>query len=267
MSAPSKQFTATMKGMLRDSKKSRAPKESPSRRVSTRTTAPRAPTDNSFHMNQYLSWPGVPNRYSTICGLMVMRPKSRATVVVVLPATPVRSSMDAPISDSCSSVRSGLISLAAPTIVVLPAPNPPAISSLTACAPPRSAGAGLEFANAIEYRLQEVDVGPAGGRHRRPVDEVAGVDQVTDQDLDRSEQQVHVGGDLGDRQRPVLAQAQDVPVLPVEPGCRGLGVGGHDQGQNVKAVQVLAGAAAGHRERADQRPGIIVTEGRPAVHG
>jgi len=36
-----------------------------------------------------------------------------------------------------------LISLTAPTRVVLPTPNPPAISSLTACAPPRSGDAAL----------------------------------------------------------------------------------------------------------------------------
>jgi hypothetical protein len=140
--------------MPRVSKKSRDPKQSVMRRVSARTTAPSAPADSSFHMNQNRSWPGVPNRYSTTSELMVIRPKSSATVVVVLPSIPVRSSMDAPIWDSRSSVRSGLISLMAETRVVLPAPNPPAISILTACAPPRSGCLSeSEFAYTIEYRL------------------------------------------------------------------------------------------------------------------
>src|SRR5262249_36707540 len=43
-------------------------------------------------MNQKRSWPGVPNRYSTRWVPMVSRPKSIATVVVVLLPTPVRSS-------------------------------------------------------------------------------------------------------------------------------------------------------------------------------
>jgi hypothetical protein len=36
-------------------------------------------------MNQKRSWLGVPNRYRISDGLMVIRPKSSATVVVVLP--------------------------------------------------------------------------------------------------------------------------------------------------------------------------------------
>ena len=63
---------------------------------------------------------------------MVMRPKSIATVVVVLPSTPDRSSMPTPGSVSTSSVRSGRVSLTAPTMVVLPTPKPPATRILIA---------------------------------------------------------------------------------------------------------------------------------------
>ena len=49
-----------------------------------------------------------------------------ATVVVVLPSTPAVLSVPRLPSVSSSSVRSGLISLTAPTSVVLPTPKPPA---------------------------------------------------------------------------------------------------------------------------------------------
>jgi hypothetical protein len=61
---------------------------------------------------------------------MVIRPKSMATVVVSLAATPSSESTPALRALSVSSVRSGRISLTAPTSVVLPAPNPPAMRIL-----------------------------------------------------------------------------------------------------------------------------------------
>ena len=63
---------------------------------------------------------------------MVMRPKSMATVVVIFWSTPSVSSTDWPASLSSSSVRSGRISLTAPTRVVLPTPKPPATSIFSA---------------------------------------------------------------------------------------------------------------------------------------
>ncbi len=56
----------------------------------------------------------------------VIRPKSMATVVVVLSPVWVRSSMPAEADVITASVRSGLISETAPTNVVLPTPKPPA---------------------------------------------------------------------------------------------------------------------------------------------
>src|SRR6202161_4133321 len=81
-------------------------------------------------MNQNRSWPGVPNRYKDRSDRKVIRPKSMATVVVVLPATPLMSSTPTLRSLSVSSVRSGRISLTALTRVVLPTPNPPAMRIL-----------------------------------------------------------------------------------------------------------------------------------------
>ena len=63
---------------------------------------------------------------------MVIRPKSRATVVVVLPGRPARLSRPTLAVLSGSSVSSGRTSLIALTSVVLPAPNPPAMRILCA---------------------------------------------------------------------------------------------------------------------------------------
>ncbi len=61
-----------------------------------------------------------------------MRPKSIATVVVVLFSTPSRLSVSALMVVRSSSVLSGAISLTAPTKVVFPTPNPPATRILSA---------------------------------------------------------------------------------------------------------------------------------------
>src|SRR5215212_4605866 len=56
---------------------------------------------------------------------MLIRPKSMATVVVVLCGVADRSSTPTLAWVMTASVRSGMISETAPTKVVLPAPNPP----------------------------------------------------------------------------------------------------------------------------------------------
>ena len=60
-----------------------------------------------------------------------MRPKSIATVVVVLPRTGSVSSTPTLAAVSTASVVSGTISETEPTKVVLPTPKPPAITILT----------------------------------------------------------------------------------------------------------------------------------------
>src|SRR4051812_37106855 len=105
-----------------------AAKQSASRRVSTITTAPMAPRTSSSHMNQKRVWPGVPNRYRMRSRSMLIRPKSIATVVVVLPGTCRLSSTPTPAEVMIASVVSGVISETDPTSVVLPTPNPPAMT-------------------------------------------------------------------------------------------------------------------------------------------
>src|SRR6266496_4135627 len=69
--------------------------------------------------------------YSLRSSSMVMQPKSRATVVVVLSGTsPVRS-ISAATDVIAASVVSGRISDIADTAVVLPTPKPPAMTIFT----------------------------------------------------------------------------------------------------------------------------------------
>src|SRR5215212_726877 len=111
-------------------------------------------------MNQNRCWPGVPNRYRIRSRSRLIRPKSIATVVVVFCGRPARSSTCEPAEVMTASVVSGTISDTEPTSVVLPAPNPPAMTILTevsfAAAPgaPRS-----EVAESTEHLLEEGEVG------------------------------------------------------------------------------------------------------------
>src|SRR5262245_13374326 len=141
------------------------------RRRSTSTTAPTAPRAMSSHMNQNRSWPGVPNRYSTIWSSTDRRPKSRATVVVVLSARRVRSSTPTDRPVIAASVVSGVISETAPTNVVFPTPNPPATTTLTGIGGRASTGP-----ESTEEPLEDGAVGALGARqvdgegaHRREV--------------------------------------------------------------------------------------------------
>src|SRR5690606_40643634 len=113
---------------------------------------------------------------------MVMRPKSSATVVVVLPLTPSRSSTPTLAWVRYSSVRSGATSLTAPTMVVFPTPNPPGTSIFTAsgASSPRS-----EFAKPIPHRHQHRNVGDAArlpGGQPRPRQHLTRLDEITKED-------------------------------------------------------------------------------------
>src|SRR5690242_5059458 len=123
-----------------------------------------APRTRSSHMNQNRSCPGVPNRYRMRSWSRVMRPKSMATVVVVLSPVWVRSSMPADADVMTASVRSGLISETAPTNVVLPTPKPPAttifaevVERLGETGPP------LELAKSTEHPFEQCHVWLAAG--------------------------------------------------------------------------------------------------------
>src|SRR5580704_11561014 len=126
-------------------------------------------------MNQKRSCPGTPKRYRTRLSLIVIRPKSRATVVVVLFGRPTRLSRPTLAVLSGSSVSSGRTSLIALTSVVFPAPKPPAMRILCAV---RTVS---ECAEAIEYLLEHVVVGTLAGRQLPDHPDAAGHDQVAEQ--------------------------------------------------------------------------------------
>src|SRR5260370_3546433 len=218
-------------------------------------------------MNQKRSWPGVPNRYSSRWLPKVIRPKSIATVVARLFSTPARSSNAVLTEVSSSSVHSGRTSLIAPTRVVLPAPNPPAMMILK-MASGRSVPLS-EGAEPMQHLLQQVGAGPFPGVPL-PHDRQPALDEeVGEQHPDHTERQRGVGGHVGHGNR-LPAQGQDLPVLGAEAGQVGGAAGRGDQDRDQ--VQHLAGGrlgpAAGQRVGANDRAGIPVHPLAAArVHG
>src|SRR5687768_11916958 len=185
------------------------------RRGSTSTQAPRAPRQMSSHMKPKRSCPGVPNRYMTSVSSTVMRPKSMATVVVVLAPMWRVSSMPVEALVMAASVRSGSISEIAPTNVVLPTPNPPAMTNLTDVMRVAALSAVDCTARNLVWVVVRSGRGSDGpdafdhlGEHRQlDLDRVGvvhveqpGGDEVVGEDHDHADHQVQVGGDLGDGQ-------------------------------------------------------------------
>src|ERR1700733_13096640 len=189
---------------------------------------------------------------------MVIRPKSRATVVVVLFGRPTRLSRPTLAVLSGSSVSSGRTSLIALTSVVLPAPKPPAMRILCAVSAPSLAGS--EGAKAIEYLLKHV---VAWAESRRPLPDHGdrtGQDQVAEQHTDHAEGQGGARGDVGHRGLP-LAQGEDPAMLRRAAlqvvVLRVAAWHGDDDGDHVEHLAVRRlGSAAGHRVRAHDRTGI-----------
>src|SRR5690349_16016970 len=158
-------------------------------------------------MNQKRSWPGVPNRYSTMSGPIEMRPKSIATVVPVL-FTPPGLSTPRLSTVISASVRNGSISEMAPTKVVLPTAKPPATTIFIATGTiPDGRGIGSprparsKSADSIEQPLQERDVGGGVGGRGGPHLDGAGRGQIADEHPDDSHGEEQPGRHLGDRQR------------------------------------------------------------------
>src|SRR5688572_25541291 len=145
---------------------------------------------------------------------MVIRPKSMATVVVVFVATPVVSSVSIPAVVRTSSVRNGLISLTAPTMVVLPAPKPPATRILSACG-----GAASERTESMDNRLQSLDIGKFFCVGWVVSGDLAIGEQVAEQHPHHPEGEVDASGHLGHRFR-FLGQSKDRLMLGAA-GVRG----------------------------------------------
>src|SRR5450432_1684547 len=168
-------------------------------------------------MNQNRCCPGVPNRYRIRPASSVTRPKSIATVVVVLSGVCDRSSTPADAVVITASVVSGVISDTDPTNVVLPAPNPPPTTIFTELTAESAAAPGtvLEFAKSTEHPFQELDV-RATLRVVELVDShQAFTRHICDQDPRHSQRHPQDGRDLGHRP-PVPAAFQDRLALRAE---------------------------------------------------
>src|SRR5687767_5819245 len=110
-----------------------------------------------------------------------MRPKSIATVVVVLVAVREASSTPTLTDVMAASVVSGAISEMAATKVVLPTANPPATAILTGSGPGRSAPARSELTEAIQDPLEEQEVGTVTDRLGPVHLDQTGVGEVADE--------------------------------------------------------------------------------------
>src|SRR5690242_9388963 len=87
---------------------------------------------------------------------MLIRPKSIATVVVVLPGTCRLSSTPTPAEVMIASVVSGVISETDPTSVVFPTPNPPAMTIFAdVTRPPAGRRDMSEPAKSTQHPLQQ----------------------------------------------------------------------------------------------------------------
>ena len=117
-------------------------------------------------MNANRSCPGVPNRYSTMPSGNVMRPKSRAAVVSTLSGVRVATSTPTPTSVIAASVDSGSISEIEPTVVVLPTPKPPAMTTLSAT----GIGVRSEVTDTLQQPFEHADalVEPCARGRARP---------------------------------------------------------------------------------------------------
>src|SRR5215211_3724035 len=205
-----------------------------------------APRQRSSHMNQKRSWPGVPNRYRIRSVSRVMRPKSIATVVVVLPWIWVVSSTPRLAVVMAASVVSGMISETAPTKVVLPTPKPPAMTILTGVGVLDSPAGepDLYCPESIEHPLEKRKVGAVANAGGPVHGDQPLLGHVAD------EGQVQPCRDLRDGEN-VPAEQGDRPPFEAQ-GQRGLTQRcGGDQRLQLEVV-CRAGPPAGHRIGSDQ---------------
>src|SRR5947209_3934119 len=131
-----------------------------------------------------------------------MRPKSMATVVVTLPGTCRVSSTPSPADVMMASVVSGVISETDPTSVVLPTPNPPAITIFAEVPRPvLGRRAVSELAKSTQHPLQQfcanrvIVVAVERGRFVHRHEPFGG--HVSDQHPGDAERELHPRRDLG----------------------------------------------------------------------
>lgn len=137
---------------------------------------------------------------------MLIRPKSMATVVAVLLSTPKLSSTPTPSCVIVSSVVRGRISLTEPTMVVLPTPNPPTITTFTAAVAVVGRTSSLrgpvivsEFLKSMHHRFEEGPVREGRADDRRARFDQTGGEEFGEERGHHAERQAEIGGEFGDR--------------------------------------------------------------------
>src|SRR5690606_37426330 len=184
---------------------------------------------------------------------MVMRPKSIATVVVLLAGMPVVSSTAALAAVITASVVNGVISEIAPTMVVLPTPKPPAMRIFADLISDGRPVRLLELPKSTQHPLQQFHPVLVTLMNGRVVQgEQALGDHVGHQHAGYPEGYAHVRRDL--RQRQWLAVAHRGDHLLVAARKRGLLAPprrGHQNRLDGDVARRL-GAAPGDSVRADQ---------------
>src|SRR5262245_52813415 len=209
----------------------------------------------SSHMKPNRSWPGVPNRYITSSSSTVMRPKSMATVVVVLFCTFDVSSIPTDSVVIAASVVSGVISDTDPTNVVLPTPKPPATTNFTEVM--RRIGA-LETSDTVDHPRQHGQFNV--DRVVVVYDEPVRGNQITDEYARDAERELEFRGHFGDRVRG-SAELQDASGF--ERCVPRVGTGLH---QRLDAQRVSrARTSAGHHERTYEIAHGYLPEWRPVT--
>src|SRR6478609_7191643 len=134
----------------------------------------------------------------------VMRPKSSAAVVSTLSGVSVATSTPTPTSVIAASVVSGSISEIEPTVVVLPTPKPPAMTTLSAM----GAGARSEATDTLQQSFEDADAFVELGARSRADGEGPLGGEVADEDPHHAEVELEDRRDLDDRVR-FLAQLDD----------------------------------------------------------
>src|SRR5689334_16754168 len=220
-------------------------------------------------MNQKRVWPGVPNRYRIRSRSMLIRPKSMATVVVIFPGTCRLSSTPTPAEVMMASVVSGVISETEPTSVVLPTPNPPAITIFADVTRPAEGRCDMsEPAKSTQHPFQQfrayrvgLVVQRGGLVHRDKA--ISG--HVGDDHSSHTERQLHACGDLRQRlNSAAVAHLRDVLMLASTLSAA------HDAGSAAygcldqrfqRYLKLWPGPTAGYGVRPDQRAGRLIAFG------
>src|SRR4051812_41834641 len=200
---------------------------------------------------------------------MLIRPKSMATVVVILPGTCRLSSTPTPAEVMIASVVSGVISETEPTSVVLPTPKPPAMTIFAEVTRPAAGRCDMsEPAKSTQHPFQQfrayrvgLVVQRGGLVHRNQA--IRG--HVGNDDSCHTERQLHACGNFCERlHTAAVAHCRDVlmlaSTLPAAVHSRSAAHGCLDQ-RFKRYLKLRPGPAAGYGIRPDQRAGRLIAFG------